>query len=145
MQPWRLLCSGVCGSTCLALPVACCCASLSACCSQTNPQVVEASDVIVDPHACHRSHHSFPPCTLQVVEASDVIIEVLDARDPLGCRCADVERFVRRTDPSKKIILLLNKIGGLLGIVAVVFLSGTGRCACEVELRSCFVCSLALH
>lgn len=51
------------------------------------------------------------PLPSQVVEASDVIIEVLDARDPLGCRCADVERFVRRTDPSKKIILLLNKIG----------------------------------
>ncbi len=48
---------------------------------------------------------------LQVVEASDVIIEVLDARDPLGCRCLDVERFVRKLDPSKKIVLLLNKIG----------------------------------
>lgn len=71
--------------------------------------------------------YSLPPSTLQVVEASDVIIEVLDARDPLGCRCADVERFVRRTDPSKKIILLLNKIGGLLGIVAVVFLPDTHR------------------
>ncbi len=51
-------------------------------------------------------------CAWQVVEASDVIIEVLDARDPLGCRCLDVERFVRRSDPTKKIILLLNKIGG---------------------------------
>lgn len=40
-----------------------------------------------------------------------MIVEVLDARDPLGCRCLDVERFVRRTDPNKKIILLLNKIG----------------------------------
>lgn len=40
-----------------------------------------------------------------------MIIEVLDARDPLGCRCADVERFVRRVDPSKKVVLLLNKIG----------------------------------
>ncbi|GAB4820326.1 hypothetical protein N2152v2_007372 [Parachlorella kessleri] len=47
---------------------------------------------------------------VKVVEASDVIIEVLDARDPLGCRCLDVERFVRRSDPTKKIILLLNKI-----------------------------------
>jgi nuclear GTP-binding protein len=36
---------------------------------------------------------------------------VLDARDPMGCRCLDVERFVRKIDPSKKIVLLLNKIG----------------------------------
>ena len=46
-----------------------------------------------------------------MVSAADVIIEVLDARDPLGSRCLDVERFVRRSGADKKIILLLNKIG----------------------------------
>jgi len=46
-----------------------------------------------------------------VVEAADVIIEVLDARDPLSCRCLDVERFVRRAGAAKKVVLLLNKIG----------------------------------
>ncbi|KAK9814574.1 hypothetical protein WJX72_008095 [[Myrmecia] bisecta] len=46
----------------------------------------------------------------KVVEAADVIIEVLDARDPLSCRCIDVERYIRRSSPDKKIILLLNKI-----------------------------------
>ena len=50
-----------------------------------------------------------------------MIIEVLDARDPLGCRCLDVERFVRRSDPTKKIILLLNKIGGQAGGFAFGF------------------------
>lgn len=49
-----------------------------------------------------------------------MIVEVLDARDPLGCRCLDVERFVRRTDPSKKIILLLNKIGECVHTSCVV-------------------------
>lgn len=46
----------------------------------------------------------------RVVEASDVIIEVIDARDPGGTRCVEVERFVRRMGPSKRIVLLMNKI-----------------------------------
>ena len=28
------------------------------------------------------------------VDASDIIIQVLDARDPLGCRCPQVEQAV---------------------------------------------------
>jgi hypothetical protein len=40
--------------------------------------------------------------------------QVLDARDPEGCRCPDVERYVRSLDPGKKIILLLNKMGEAL-------------------------------
>jgi hypothetical protein len=40
-----------------------------------------------------------------------VILEVLDARDPLGCRCLDVERFVRQAGPNKKVVLLHKKIG----------------------------------
>jgi nuclear GTP-binding protein len=46
-----------------------------------------------------------------VVKAADVILEVLDARDPLGCRCLDVEQMIITQDPNKKIILILNKIG----------------------------------
>lgn len=40
-----------------------------------------------------------------------LISQVLDARDPAGCRCLDVERYVRSLDPNKRIILLLNKMG----------------------------------
>jgi nuclear GTP-binding protein len=47
---------------------------------------------------------------VKVVELSDVIIQVLDARDPLSCRSPEVERFVRRMNPDKRMILLLNKI-----------------------------------
>lgn len=36
---------------------------------------------------------------------------MLDARDPLACRCLDVERYIRSTSPNKRIILLLNKMG----------------------------------
>ena len=47
---------------------------------------------------------------VKVVEISDVIIQVIDARDPLACRSPEVERFVRRTNPEKRVVLLLNKI-----------------------------------
>jgi len=46
----------------------------------------------------------------KVVKAADVILEVLDSRDPLGCRCPDVEQMILSQDPNKKIILILNKI-----------------------------------
>ncbi|MEW5304726.1 MAG: hypothetical protein WDW36_007318 [Sanguina aurantia] len=46
----------------------------------------------------------------KVVESADVVIQVLDARDPLACRAPDVERYIRSTNPNKKIILLLNKM-----------------------------------
>ncbi len=46
-----------------------------------------------------------------MVEASDVVLEVLDARDPLGCRCVQVEQAVLDSGSNKKLILVLNKIG----------------------------------
>ncbi|KAL9672486.1 hypothetical protein QQ045_028737 [Rhodiola kirilowii] len=46
----------------------------------------------------------------KVIEASDVILEVLDARDPLGTRCIDMENMVRKAGPEKRLVLLLNKI-----------------------------------
>ncbi|KAG7999343.1 Red-sensitive opsin [Nibea albiflora] len=50
----------------------------------------------------------------KVVEASDVILEVLDARDPLGCRCPQVEQAVIQSGTNKKIVLVLNKIAMIL-------------------------------
>ena len=52
----------------------------------------------------------------RVVESADVILHVLDARDPLGCRCVDVERYIVKRNPEKKIILMLNKIGACWGL-----------------------------
>uniref|UniRef100_A0A7S1KT83 CP-type G domain-containing protein n=1 Tax=Percolomonas cosmopolitus TaxID=63605 RepID=A0A7S1KT83_9EUKA len=46
----------------------------------------------------------------KVVEAADVILEVLDARDPEGCRARDIEKNILTQYPNKKIVLVLNKI-----------------------------------
>jgi len=46
-----------------------------------------------------------------VIETADVVLEVLDARDPLGSRCPQVEEAVISRGPNKRLILLLNKIG----------------------------------
>ncbi|CEH15196.1 GTPase [Ceraceosorus bombacis] len=44
----------------------------------------------------------------RVIELSDVLIQVLDARDPLGCRSQSTERLALSL--GKRIILVLNKI-----------------------------------
>ncbi|RHY64507.1 hypothetical protein DYB30_008275 [Aphanomyces astaci] len=44
----------------------------------------------------------------KVVERADVILEILDARDPMGCRTVDMEDLMRTK--GKKVVLVLNKI-----------------------------------
>lgn len=46
----------------------------------------------------------------KVTDASDVLVFVLDARDPMGTRCLQLEREVRKKTPGKHIVLLLNKV-----------------------------------
>ncbi|KAM7006882.1 guanine nucleotide-binding protein-like 3 [Tautogolabrus adspersus] len=46
----------------------------------------------------------------KVINASDVVIEVLDARDPMGCRCPQLEEAVLQSDGKKKLIFVLSKI-----------------------------------
>ncbi|KAL9360790.1 hypothetical protein Peur_048913 [Populus x canadensis] len=56
------------------------------------------------------SDRAFYKELVKVVEASDVILEVLDARDPLGTRCVDMEKMVMKSGHDKHLVLLLNKI-----------------------------------
>eukprot|EP01060_Flectonema_neradi_P038644 TRINITY_DN8187_c0_g1_i1.p1 TRINITY_DN8187_c0_g1~~TRINITY_DN8187_c0_g1_i1.p1 ORF type:complete len:559 (+),score=145.13 TRINITY_DN8187_c0_g1_i1:52-1728(+) len=47
----------------------------------------------------------------KVVKVSDVLLEVLDARDPLGCRLREVERVIdSQYAGKKKFVLVLNKV-----------------------------------
>lgn len=47
----------------------------------------------------------------KVIESSDVILEVLDARDPMGCRCYDAERAILASSGGlKRIVLVLTKV-----------------------------------
>ncbi len=46
----------------------------------------------------------------EVIKTADVVLEVLDARDPEGCRARLVESSILAADANKKIVLVLNKI-----------------------------------
>ncbi|KAG5495215.1 hypothetical protein JKF63_02270 [Porcisia hertigi] len=48
----------------------------------------------------------------RVVESCDVLLQVLDARDPLGCRLTQLEKNIRSTygDDRKKMVVVLNKV-----------------------------------
>ncbi len=45
----------------------------------------------------------------KVIDSSDVIIHVLDARDPMGTRCRNIEKFITASATHKHLVFLLNK------------------------------------
>ena len=46
----------------------------------------------------------------KVIDCSDVIMQVLDARDPMGTRCKQVEAYIRKEKSHKQLIFVLNKV-----------------------------------
>ncbi|XP_054264231.1 nucleolar GTP-binding protein 2-like [Macrosteles quadrilineatus] len=46
----------------------------------------------------------------KVIDSSDVVINVLDARDPQGTRCPQIEKFLKTEKPHKHLIFVLNKV-----------------------------------
>ncbi|XP_042421519.1 guanine nucleotide-binding protein-like NSN1 [Zingiber officinale] len=75
--------------------------------SQNKPIITELSAIA---KSNDHSERTFYKELKKVIETSDVILEVLDARDPLGTRSVDLENMVLKSDPNKRIVLLLNKI-----------------------------------
>ena len=112
---------------------------------QHDSTVVFDAHLIIAWHA-DSSRRAFYKEFVKVVDAADVVIEVLDARDPLGCRCLDVERLVRKSGADKKVILLLNKIGKS-PVFSGDVRSGWGCTPQSVMIivTSCCLASLSMH
>ncbi len=47
---------------------------------------------------------------VQVIDSSDVVVQVLDARDPLGTRCYQVEKYLMKEKSHKNLFFILNKV-----------------------------------
>lgn len=86
-------------------------------CSELNKvTLADRFDLLTRYVECGSSSIRASSLLLQVIDASDVVIEVLDVRDPLGCRCPELEEAVLQREGNKKLLLVLNKIGDYIYI-----------------------------
>mmetsp|Transcript_19594 Transcript_19594/g.30172 ORF Transcript_19594/g.30172 Transcript_19594/m.30172 type:complete len:121 (+) Transcript_19594:289-651(+) len=69
---------------------------------------VDPTDVDFNKSQMGQSRKAYYRELKKVIEESDVLIEVLDARDPEGCRSTEIEQEVLKQN--KKLLLVLNKI-----------------------------------
>jgi nuclear GTP-binding protein len=75
----------------------------------TEKELREAENIL-DPNAraMSQSKKAYAKELKKVIDASDVLIEVLDARDPEGCRSKELEQEM--VAQGKKVLLVVNKI-----------------------------------
>lgn len=78
--------------------------------SEFNEAQAMENDDGIDGTMTDSSRRAFYKEFRKVVEAADVILEVLDARDPMGCRCRRVEQQILAAGSDKRLVLVLNKI-----------------------------------
>ncbi len=76
---------------------------------QSEQEQQEARSNLIPQNERESSRKAFMREFKKVVDESDVILEVLDARDPIGCRAKAVEQAILAKG-DKKIVLVLNKI-----------------------------------
>lgn len=69
-----------------------------------------------------RTPNSHSTAMDEVISSSDIILYILDARDPPGTRSPTLERRVT-SDPSKRLLLILNKIDLIPTVVASKWLT----------------------
>lgn len=76
----------------------------------SNPEGETKAEADMDPNERQmaQSRKAYYKELKKVLEESDVICEVLDARDPQGCRNHEIEQEALKQ--GKKVVLILNKI-----------------------------------
>lgn len=75
-----------------------------------NKEVVEKEEVIKNKDKIKGQSHRIWNELYKVIDSSDVVVHVLDARDPLGTKCKQIEEFLKTKGQHKHLMYVLNKV-----------------------------------